>query len=172
MKAEADELEKRINTLNQRSRASLRTENKLLSGFGTEQRQALYQILAEILTPEVILKGELPENLKAFCFLVARPKVQSEKKPYILLCDEDEEYMVEMGNSTKGNARRVLNFMTSFTKARGKINKSIVETMRRQQTLRHAINHPDDTNQFKLREREAELSRLKALLQSDLEKEE
>ena len=98
--------------------------------------------------------------------------MQNEKKTYILLCDEGEKYVVEMGNSAKGNARRVLNFITSFDKTREKINKSIVETMRRQQTLKHAIDFPDETNQIKLREREAELNRLKALLQNNLVKKE
>ena len=171
MKSEIEKLEEQYKALSRRSSASLITENKI-SKFGEEEKKALYITLSERLTLESIINRELPENLTTFCFRVMLPEMQNEKKTYILLCDEGEKYMVEMGNSAKGNARRVLNFITSFDKTREKINKSIVETMRRQQTLKHAIDFPDETNQIKLREREAELNRLKALLQNNLVKEE
>ena len=170
MKAEIERLEEQHDILYRRLKASMITESKLL-GF-EEKRKALYGTLSENLTPESIINRELPENLTVFCFRIMLPEVQDEKKPYILLCDEGEKYMVEMGGSAKGNARRVLNFISSFYKTREKIHRSVVETWQRKQMLQHAVDHPDETNQIKLREREAELNRLKVLAQSDLDDEE
>ncbi len=170
MRAEIERLEKEYRFLFRRSRASLFTQNKL---FGyKDERKVLYDKLSESLAPSSVINRKLPKDLTAFCFRVTLPEVQNEKKPYILLCDEGEKYMVEMGGSAHGNARRVLNFITSLNKTREKITESMVETIRRQQTLQHAIDFPDETNRIKLREREEELNRLKVLLQSNLNIEE
>ena len=171
MKAELEESEERIIILSHRLNASSITENKL-SGFGEKERKTLYSMLSEFLTPEFLLEQSIPENLKAYCFSIELPETQNKDKPYILLCDEEEKYKVEMGDSAKGNVRRVVNFIISFAKTREKIHQSIIETMEQQKVLKQAIKSPDETNQIKLRDREAELNQLKVLLQSDLEEEE
>ncbi len=170
MRAEIKSLEKQYNILYKRLRASMITKNKLFEF--EKEKKALYETLSESLTPEAVMNRELPKKLTAFCFRVMLPELQNEKKPYILLCDEGEKYTVEMGSSAVGNARRVLNFISSFDKTREKIGKSVTETWQRRQMLQRAIDFPDETNQIKLREREAELNQLKVLLQSDLEIEE
>lgn len=168
MKEEHIKLGKQISALVRRSATSSKTEDKLRSGFQKEQLQACYQSLSGVLAPNLIQTRKLPKDLKAFFFAIIPPEVQSEKHPYILLCDEGETYEVEMGDSAKGNARRVLNFITSFQKVREKTKKAINELSARQRDLLDAIRFPDKSNQIKLREREAELERLKLLLQNDL----
>lgn len=83
-----------------------------------------------------------------------------------MLCDGNEEYSVEMGDSPKGNARRVINFIDAFKKVVDSLNDERYDTVNKIARIKREIDHPDETNKIKLREREEDLAKLRLLIQS------
>ena len=49
-------------------------------------------------------------------FFLRFPDMQDEKKPFVYFEYMDEKFEIELGNSTDGNIRRVLNFIKKFGK--------------------------------------------------------
>lgn len=134
-------------------------------GYLRYKKEVLRQ-MGELLTPEFISGKETKESVTVFCFTIKVPKKQPEKKPYIILVDNDEEYCVKMSDSAKGNARRVLNFIQSFNKVPNDIQNSIWDTYSKMGSIRNLLDNPDETNIIRLRRAEENLSRIKMLINS------
>ena len=166
MREEAKELENYLSTLIvRRLPAAQITLNELKKHGKTDISKAVKE-LSVILTPEFIAGKAKDYTEKALCFTIKLPEKQPEKKPYILLCDDNEEYSVEMGDSPKGNARRVINFIVAFKKVVDSLNDERYDTVNKIARIKREIDHPDETNKIKLREREEDLAKLRLLIQS------
>lgn len=159
--------EYRDDLYNYRIPAAQRTLNKL-----KEYDKAAVSEAAKLISPYLnskFLAGKNGENpLKVLCFSVKVPETQPEKKPYILLRDEGQEYSVEMGESAAGNARRIINFILAFEKVTERLDDAQRKNHIKLYQIKRAISQPDETNQIKLREQEAELQKLKQLINSNL----
>lgn len=167
MQAEIEILDGQITALIRRCDASRITMIKLPK-YSKKDQQDCYRTLANVLDREFIFGSKTADNLTALCFSISLPEIQDDKKPYLLLCDEGESYPVKMGDSAAGNARRILNFITSFVKTREKIIYSYFELSQKKQKLEQTVNSPDESNQVKLRDRKKDLARLRAMLKNDL----
>ncbi len=145
---------------NKRIPAAWRTVQKLGSYSKKEKVEAMKQLVGS-LTQGFISGLEERKSLQLLCFTLSVPEKQPESKPYVLLTDEDESYMVEMGESARGNARRVLNFIVSFSKMPDRLAEENIKLVCRIDDLNKLIEKPDDTNRLRLQAAEEQLSDLK-----------
>jgi len=88
-----------------------------VGGISEDGFQAAYRNLKAVLTEDVILgRTASPLELSVLGFGIAIPgtEQQNTKKPYIVLSRNGADYPLEMGPSSAGNARRVVNFLKRF----------------------------------------------------------
>ena len=167
LEKEEQKLKRRLNVLFHRSLPDAYVTQDMLQQYDGEKRAEASGQLSKALTPGFLFGQEEEKPLTALCFSVVRPESQSENKPYVLLRHAGEDYPVEMGASAKGNARRVMNFISSFDKVIDRINMAITEVNDRLDQIEYIMKNPDETNVIKLREREEELKELRELVKSD-----
>ncbi len=167
LEKEEQKLKRRLNVLFHRSLPDAYVTQDMLQQYDGEKRAEASGQLSKALTPGFLFGQEEDKPLTALCFSVVRPESQSENKPYVLLRHAGEDYPVEMGASAKGNARRVMNFISSFDKVIDRINMAITEVNDRLDQIEYIMKNPDETNVIKLREREEELKELRELVKSD-----
>jgi hypothetical protein len=87
-----------------------------LKKYGLEDFKSAYQSIKNLLTDEVITGSKQAHLPKVLGFRLALPQPQDQKKPYILLCYSDQKYLVPMGDTPNGNARRVISMLKDFDK--------------------------------------------------------
>ena len=92
------------------------------------------------------------------------PEKQDEKDPYILLQYSDQKYLVQMGDSPNGNARRVINTLISFRKIVDKDKERLDKTVARKAELQRMVQTPDNTYEEKLAECEKEANELRQMI--------
>ena len=95
--------------------------------------------------------------------------MQNSEKPFLILNHRGEDYRLEVGNSPKGNAQRVINFITGFQKVYEAIKKELDANDARIQSLSNALRNPDPASEKRYRESLAELDKLKAIVKLRLE---
>lgn len=166
LKKEYGECQEYLNLLESKRLPAANDTLSKLEKFDDVQRTEVLRQMGELLTPEFISGKETKESVTVFCFTIKVPKKQPEKKPYIILVDNDEEYCVKMSDSAKGNARRVLNFIQSFNKVPNDIQNSIWDTYSKMGSIRNLLDNPDETNIIRLRRAEENLRRIKMLINS------
>jgi hypothetical protein len=92
-----------------------------------------------VLTEDVILgRTASPPELSVLGFGIAIPGVeqQNAKKPYIVLSRNGADYPLEMGPSSAGNARRVMNFLKRFHELPKRIGEQREECLREIERLK------------------------------------
>lgn len=92
-----------------------------------------------ILTEDVILgRTASPPELSVLGFGIVIPRVehQNAKKPYIVLSRNGADYPVDMGPSSAGNARRVVNFLKRFHELPKRIGEQRDECLREIERLK------------------------------------
>lgn len=121
--------------------------------------------LGEALTPSFISGQTASGNeLRVFCFEISVPQPQNPKKPFLILKHRGEDYRLEVGKSSKGNAQRVLNFITGFQKVYDATIKEHDENDARIRSLTKELQHPDTASEKRYNESLAELQKLKAII--------
>ena len=73
--------------------------------------------------------------------------------------------MVLLGNSTKGNARRIINMLKNFDTTREKISNSIKDAKKRKNDLEIALNQENLSYSQKLSELEKEVAEIKSFIE-------
>ena len=88
------------------------------------------------------------------------PERQDEKKPYILLKYAEQKYLVPMGDTPAGNARRVINTLKDFQKLADKDKEHLDKVVSRKEELQSLVRSPDHSYSDQLAACEKEVSRL------------
>ena len=88
------------------------------------------------------------------------PEKQDEKKPYILLKYAEQKYLVPMGDTPAGNARRVINALKDFQKLADKDKEHLDKVVSRKEELQNLVRSPDHSYSDQLAASEKEVSRL------------
>ena len=83
------------------------------------------------------------------------PEKQDEKKPYILLKYAEQKYLVPMGDTPAGNARRVINALKDFQKLADQD-----KVVSRKEELQSLVQSPGHLYSDRLAVCEKEVSRL------------
>ena len=89
------------------------------------------------------------------------PEKQDEKKPYILLKYAEQKYLVPMGDTPAGNARRVINALKDFQKLADKDKEHLNKVVSRKEELQSLVRSPDHSYSDRLADCEKEVSRLR-----------
>ena len=165
MQEEIDFLDKEIVRLQKRNAVCF---NSLigLKRLSKEEFKQAYNEIEEVFTEDVVKKKKsLPENFSILNFNVIFPEQQNDKKPYIYLEESSEKYMVLLGDSTKGNARRIINMLKNFDTTREKISNTIKDAKKRKNELEIALNQENLSYSQKLSELEKEVAEIKSLIE-------
>lgn len=70
------------------------------------------------------------------------PEKQDEKKPYILLKYAEQKYLVPMGDTPAGNARRVINALKDFQKFADQDKEHLDKVVSRKEELQNLVQSP------------------------------
>ena len=89
------------------------------------------------------------------------PEKQDEKKPYILLKYAEQKYLVPMGDTPAGNARRVINALKDFQKLADQDKEHLDKVVSRKEELQNLVRSPDHSYSDQLAACEKEASRLR-----------
>ena len=126
-------------TILEKSLAAAEQNVSFVSGISADGFQAAYRNVKAILTEDVVLGRtvSLPE-LSVLGFGIAIPGVeqQNAKKPYIVLSRNGADYPIDMGPSSAGNARRVVNFLKRFHELPKRIGEQRDECLREIERLK------------------------------------
>ena len=95
---------------------------------------------------------------------LALPDKQDEKDPYILLRYYEQKYLVQMGDTPAGNARRVINTLKSFQKITDKDKEQLDKMVARKAELQKMVQSPDNTYTERLANCEKEAEELRELI--------
>lgn len=135
-----------------------------VGGISEDGFQAAYRNLKAVLTEDVILgrTASLPE-LSVLGFEIAIPGAQQQnaKKPYIVLSRNGADYPIEMGPSSGGNSRRVVNFLKRFHELPKCIGEQRDECLREIERLKELSQ---ETNPYwdNMRSLEKEITRIRS----------
>lgn len=89
------------------------------------------------------------------------PERQDEKKPYILLKYAEQKYLVPMGDTPAGNARRVINALKEFQKFADQDKEHLDKVVSRKEELQNLVQSPGRLYSDRLAVCEKEVSRLR-----------
>ena len=81
-----------------------------------DTRKNVYQRIKSLLTDDFLTSGSALQMPMVLGMGMELPEKQDEKKPYILLKYAEQKYLVPMGDTPAGNARRVINTLKDFQK--------------------------------------------------------
>lgn len=135
-----------------------------VGGISEDGFQAAYKNMKAILTEDVILGGAAsPLELSVLGFGIAIPGAgqQNAKKPYIVLSRNGAGYPIEMGPSSAGNARRVVNFLKRFHELPKRIGEQRDECLGEIERLKELSR---ETNPYleNMRSLEEEITRIRS----------
>ena len=139
-----------------------------LERISKTERKIAAQNTAEILTPEFVAGKSDRKTVEFLCFTVSTDLSGTHKKPRVNLNCNSVEYSVEIGESSTGNARRLLNFVNAFDKEIEKMQRSMTDNLLRIGAIGDALRKTDSSNSSLLIAKEAELERLKGLVRENM----
>ncbi len=139
-----------------------------LSHLRSQDKKAFpeaYNSIRDLLTEELLFNGGKAKKLPSVLgFRLTLPEKQNEKEPYIMLCLHEQKYIVKMGSSPEGNARRVINTLKSFDKISEKDKKALIEALERKSRVEKIVNNPENSYAQKLAECEADARQLRSII--------
>lgn len=135
-----------------------------LKKYDLEAFKNAYQSIKSLLTDELLLSKENIQLPMVLGVRLALPDKQDEKDPYILLRYYEQKYLVQMGDTPAGNARRVINTLKSFQKITDKDKEQLDKMVARKAELQKMVQSPDNTYTERLANCEKEAEELRELI--------
>lgn len=135
-----------------------------VGGISEDGFQAAYRTVKAVLTEDVIWgRTAFLLELSVLGFEIAIPgaEQQNAKKPYIVLSRNGADYPIEMGPSSGGNARRMVNFLKRFHELPKRIAEQRDECLREIERLKELSR---ETNPYldNMRSLEEEITRIRS----------
>lgn len=121
-----------------------------------DARKNAYQRIKSLLTDDFLTSGSALQMPMVLGMDMELPEKQDEKKPYILLKYAEQKYLVPMGDTPAGNARRVINALKDFQKLADQD-----KVVSRKEELQSLVRSPDHSYSDRLAVCEKEVSRLR-----------
>ena len=126
-----------------------------------DARKNAYQRIKSLLTDDFLTSGSALQMPMVLGMGMELPERQDEKKPYILLKYAEQKYLVPMGDTPAGNARRVINALKDFQKPADKDKEHLDKVVSRKEELQSLVRAPDHSYSEQLAACEKEVSRLR-----------
>ena len=127
-----------------------------LKKYDSDARKSAYQRIKSLLTDDFLTSGSALQMPMVLGMGMELPEKQDEKKPYILLKYAEQKYLVPMGDTPAGNARRVINTLKDFQRLTDKD-----KVVSRKEELQSLVRSPDHSYSDQLAACEKEVSRLR-----------
>ena len=121
-----------------------------------DARKNAYQRIKSLLTDDFLTYGSALQMPMVLGMGMELPEKQDEKKPYILLKYAEQKYLVPMGDTPAGNARRVINALKDFQKLADQD-----KVVSRKEELQSLVRSPDHSYSDQLAACEKEASWLR-----------
>lgn len=163
IRQELSGMDEKIAAARQRWTTSLKAVGQLKK-YGLEAFKNVYQRIKSLLTDELLLSGENVQLPMIFGFHLALPDKQDEKEPYLLLKYHEQKYLVQMGDTPAGNARRVVNTIKSFQKVADRDKAFLDKMVARRAELQETMQSPGNSYAEKLASCEEEAEELRKLI--------
>ena len=126
-----------------------------LKKYDADARKSAYQRIKSLLTDDFLTSGSALQMPMVLGMGMELPEKQDEKKPYILLKYAEQKYLVPMGDTPAGNARRVINALKDFQKLADQD-----KVVSRKEELQSLVQSPGHLYSDRLAVCEKEVSRL------------
>lgn len=126
-----------------------------LKKYDADARKNVYQRIKSLLTDDFLTSGSALQMPMVLGMGMEFPEKQDEKKPYILLKYAEQKYLVPMGDTPAGNARRVINTLKDFQKL-----ADLDKVVSRKEELQSLVQSPGHLYSDRLAVCEKEVSRL------------
>ena len=126
-----------------------------------DARKNAYQRIKSLLTDDFLTSGSALQMPMVLGMGMELPEKQDEKKPYILLKYAEQKYLVPMGDTPAGNARRVINALKDFQKLADKDKEHLDKVVSRKEELQSLVRSPDHSYYDRLAACEKETRRLR-----------
>lgn len=163
MEQELSEIDEKIVAARRRWTTSL-TAVGHLKKYDLEAFKNAYQSIKTLLTDELLLTTGNIQLPMVLGVRLALPDQQDEKDPYVLLSYFEQKYLVQMGDTPSGNARRVINTLKSFQKIADKDKEYLDKTVARKEELKMLLREPGNTYGERLAKCEEEARELRELI--------
>lgn len=141
---------------------------EILSKKKTKEFQEEYQRLKDVFTNEVLVKTQkLDAESMVMGFSIVIPDFKENEKMFLYLEQKQVQYKVEMGDSSNGNARRIINVLKNFDKV---VEEDLKEMMRISERIKElqsiiAATKEESVYSKQLRQCEKEVESLKEIIQ-------
>ena len=123
--------------------------------YDVDARKNAYQRIKSLLTDDFLTSGSALQMPMVLGMGMELPEKHDEKKPYILLKYAEQKYLVPMGDTPAGNARRVINALKDFQKLADQD-----KVVSRKEELQSLVQSPGHLYSDRLAVCEKEVSRL------------
>lgn len=166
LKVELENLPKKMPDMN----AAVQNLN-YLEGLGKNDYIEATQNYRGLIIAEVISGDtQLSENYAVLGFEIHLPENQNPEKPYIFLERGSGRYYVEMGDSSYGNIRRIINFLKGFRKTYNKLAEENEKLKLRKMQIEAELAKPDPYSK-QIEECQRQVDELKSMIPRDEEEE-
>lgn len=159
-KKELAQINEKIKAARQRWETSIAAVDAL-EKYDADARKNAYQRIKSLLTDDFLTSGSALQMPMVLGMGMELPERQDEKKPYILLKYAEQKYLVPMGDTPAGNARRVINALKDFQKFADKDKEHLDKVVSRKEELQNLVRSPDHSYSDQLAACEKEASRLR-----------
>ena len=132
-----------------------------LKKYDADARENAYQRIKSLLTDDFLTSGSALQMPMVLGMGMELPEKQDEKKPYILLKYAEQKYLVPMGDTPAGNARRVINALKDFQKLADQDKEHLDKVVSRKEELQNLVQSPGHLYSDRLAVCEKEVSRLR-----------
>lgn len=106
-----------------------------------DARKNAYQRIKSLLTDDFLTSGSALQMPMVLGMGMELPEKQDEKKPYILLKYAEQKYLVPMGDTPAGNARRVINTLKDFQKLADLDKEHLDKVVSKKRSFRALCGH-------------------------------
>lgn len=159
-KKELAQINEKIKAARQRWETSIAAADALKK-YDADARKSAYQRIKSLLTDDFLISGNALQMPMVLGMGMELPERQDEKKPYILLKYAEQKYLVPMGDTPAGNARRVINALKDFQKLADQDKEHLDKVVSRKEELQSLVRSPDHSYSDQLAACEKEVSRLR-----------
>lgn len=159
-KKELAQINEKIKAARQRWETSIAAVDAL-EKYDADARKNAYQRIKSLLTDDFLTSGSALQMPMVLGMGMELPERQDEKKPYILLKYAEQKYLVPMGDTPAGNARRVINALKDFQKLADKDKEHLDKVVSRKEELQSLVRSPDHSYSDQLAACEKEARRLR-----------
>jgi len=167
METELEELKKAIPGMNQRYIDTVENA-KYSEKLSRKDFKTAYDSISDIITEEALMNGSKKlANAIVLGFSIHVPDDQDEKKPNLLIERNNQQYMIKMGTSTSGNARRVINQLKKFSETAEEIQGELLQAENRKKELKAQVDRSSNQYSDSIKQLEDEIQIIHHRLKRD-----